>query len=169
MTDALGRPKPVELSHDPRFAGRIRRLAATSVVALGVIWALAALTLETSAADLTALAIGWALMPTVLVASLAWPSLRYLLVVPATSVTLSLLAIVAWSLPPNPIAAMGWLLVTGGVALGGVLGLWFWYRLAPVPASLDHPFSPARIGLIAVHVALVVVGIALAAFPQVIG
>jgi hypothetical protein len=54
-------------------------------------------------------------------------------------------------------------LVTAGVLLGGVLGLWFWYRLLPVPAALDDPFSRGRWTLIAVHVSLIVVGLVLAA------
>jgi hypothetical protein len=43
-----------------------------------------------------------------------------------------------------------------------LLGLWFWYRLLPVPASLDDPFSPGRWTLIAVHIAAIVVGVVLA-------
>jgi hypothetical protein len=52
-----------------------------------------------------------------------------------------------------------------GIGLGGVMGLWLWYRLLPVPAALAHPFSPARWLLITVHVSLIVVGMALAALP----
>ncbi|MCJ7709607.1 MAG: hypothetical protein MUQ32_02145, partial [Chloroflexi bacterium] len=57
----------------------------------------------------------------------------------------------------------GWLLMTIGVGLGGVLGLWLWFRLMPVPAALDDPLAPGRWALIGVHVALVVIGLALAA------
>jgi hypothetical protein len=53
--------------------------------------------------------------------------------------------------------------MTIGVGLGGVLGLWLWFRLAPVPAALDDPLAPGRWGLIAVHVALVAIGWSLAA------
>jgi hypothetical protein len=53
--------------------------------------------------------------------------------------------------------------VTAGILLGSLLGLWFWYRLLPVPASLDDPFSPGRWTLVTAHIALIVVGLALAA------
>ena len=165
MTDVMRRSTPIELSGDRRFAGRVRRLAATSVVALGLIWGLATLTLEVSAVERTALLSGWVLMPTVLIASLWRPQLRYLLVIPATSVTLALMAIVAWALPANPVAALGWVLVTLGVAMGGMMGLVFWYRIIPVPAALDAPFSRGRLGLIGLHVSLIAVGLGLAAMP----
>jgi hypothetical protein len=116
-----------------------------------------------------ALLAGWALMPAVLFASLARPMLRYGLTLPATLVTLGLLAIAFSWLPASPLAAAGWLLVLAGVALGGTMGLWLWYRLLPVPPALAHPFSPARWTLIGVHVALIVVGIVLASTSLVTG
>jgi hypothetical protein len=64
-------------------------------------------------------------------------------------------------LPTDRVAAAGWLLMTGGVALGGGLGLWLWYRLLPVPASLDDPFSCGRWALVALHVGLIVAGYAI--------
>ena len=165
MADLVGRRPSVELSTDPRFAGRVRRLALTSVVALGLIWAVAVATVEIPALIGAALAAGWFLMPAILVTSLADPRWRYGLVVPASMVGISLLAIsVAWP-PAPPLAAAGWVMMTGGVLLGGVLGLWFWYRLLPVPTSLDDPFSPGRLALIRAHVALIVVGLVLAASP----
>jgi hypothetical protein len=164
---AQPRPTPRELSADPSFERRVRRLAVVSAVALGLVWALAISTLDAPlAVDLAFLA-GWMLMPLTLVASLARPRLRYGLVVPASLVSVGLGAVsVAW-LPPDPVAAIGWLLMTAGVALGGALGLWLWYRLLPVPVALDDPFAPARWALIAVHVVLVVVGFVLAALPTV--
>ena len=166
MSTALaGRRLPVELSADPVFARRVRRLGLVSLVALGVVWGLAVTTLEAPPPVEGALLAGWALMPAVLFASLAWPMLRLGLTLPATLVTLGLLAITAGWLPDAPIAAAGWVLMLGGVALGGAMGLWLWYRLLPVPAVLAHPFSPARWLLIGVHVALIVVGMALAALP----
>lgn len=169
MSEVLRLPRPVELSDDGRFAGRVRRLAATAVVALGAIWWLAAATLDAPAAVGAALMLGWALMPTVLAASLARPFLRYALVVPASLVSVGLLAIcVAW-LPPQPIAAAGWVSITVGVLLGGVGGVWFWFRLLPVPSALDEPFSSGRLALIGLHVALIVAGIVLAATPLVGG
>lgn len=162
-TDAVGRRAPVELGDDPRMAGRIRRLAATASVALGLIWGLATLTRDPSWPIGAALLAGWALMPTVLLASLRWPLLRYALVVPAGLVGLGLLGICFTTLPDAPVTAAGWILVTAGVALGGVLGLWFWYRLLPVPAALDDPFGPMRWGLIGIHVGLIVLGLILVA------
>jgi hypothetical protein len=162
-TDALLRHQPIELSADPRFASRVKRLAATSVVALGLIWTLAVVTLDAPQLLSMALAAGWLLMPATLFASLARPRLRYALVAPASLVGLGLLAIAAWWLPADPVAGTGWLLMTAGVLLGGFLGIWFWMRLLPVPPALDNPFSRGRWALIAVHIALIIVGLGLAA------
>ncbi len=161
--EALGRPTPIELTGDRRVKRRVVRLAATSIVALGLIWGLATATLEVPAEIGAILALGWFLMPAVLLWSLAAPGARYLLIVPASLVTVGLLAICIGWLPSPPIAAAGWVLITAGVALGGVLGLWFWYRIAPVPSALDDPYAPGRWALIGVHVGLIVVGWALAA------
>jgi hypothetical protein len=160
---ALGRAVPIELTGDRRIRGRVMRLAVVSLVALGLVTGLAAVTLDVPAAVLAALALGWVLMPAVLAWSLREPRARYLLVVPSSLVTLGLLAICIGWMPASPIAAGGWLLMTLGVGLGGTLGLWLWYRLAPVPSALDDPVAPGRWALIAVHVALVAVGWALAA------
>jgi hypothetical protein len=154
---------PVELTRDPRFERRIRRLTVVSAVALGLIWVMAVATLEAPLAVDSVLAAGWLLMPSTLVASLLSPRLRYGLVVPASLVSVGLLAVCLGWLPADPVVALGWLLVTAGVALGGGLGLWFWYRPLPVPARLDDPFSTGRWGLIGVHVTLVVTGFVLAA------
>ena len=159
----MARPRAVELSDDRRFAGRVRRLALVASIALGVIWALAASTLAAPPPVEISLVAGWILMPTVLAASLALPALRYALVVPATLVSGGLLAICAWWLPAAPLPATGWMLMTAGIALGGLLGLWFWFRLLPVPDSLHDPFAPGRIVLIKVHIGLIVVGGLLAA------
>jgi hypothetical protein len=131
-------------------------------VALGLIWGLAVTTLEAPAGVGIALGVGWLLMPMTLVASLARPRLRYALVVPASLVSLGLLAVSIGWLPSDPPAAAGWLLMTGGVIFGGGLGLWFWYRLLPVPRVLDGPLSRGRWGLIGLHVALIVAGFGLA-------
>jgi hypothetical protein len=161
--EAFGRPVPVELSGDPRMGRRVRRLAATSVVALGLIWALARTTLGIPAAIEGLLLAGWVLMPSSLVLSLAVPRTRYLLAVPASLVTVGLAWICLEWLPAAPLAAAGWLLLTGGIALGGWLGIWLWYRAVPVPAWLDDPEAPGRWTLIAIHVGLVAIGWTLAA------
>jgi len=163
MDEALARSRPIELTAHPRFAPRVKRLAATSAVALGLVWGLAVTTLSAPPLVLASLAAGWVLMPTMLFASLARPRLRLGLPVPASLVGVALLAISAFWLPSDRIAATGWPLITFGVALGGVLGMWFWFRLAPVPAGLDDPYSPGRWALIGIHVGLIVVGLALAA------
>jgi predicted RecA/RadA family phage recombinase len=158
---ASRRIPPVELSTDERFGGRVRRLAATSVVALGLIFGVAVLTLDAPLTVDAMLLGGWISMPAVLAASLPRPSLRYLLVAPATLVTGGLAAIsVAW-LPANPLAAVGWVSITVGVALGNLMGAWFWFRTFPVPAALDGPFAPARLRVIRIHVTLIVIGLAL--------
>lgn len=161
--EALGRAVPIELTDDRRIRHRVLRLAAVSLVALGLMAGLVAATLEAPPAVLAGLVLGWVLMPVVLALSLSELRVRYLLVVPSSLVTLGLLAICIGWLPASPMAAAGWLLMTVGVGLGGVLGLWLWFRLLPVPAALDDPLAPGRWALIAVHVALVVVGWALAA------
>jgi hypothetical protein len=160
---ALGRAVPVELTGDARVRNRVLRLAAVSLVALGLVTGLAAATLDAPAAVVASLAAGWILMPTVLAWSVRDPRARYLLVVPSSLVTLGLLAICLGWMPASAVAAAGWLLIAIGVGFGGVLGLWLWFRLLPVPAALDDPLAAGRWALIAVHVGLVVIGWALAA------
>lgn len=160
---AIPRQVPVELSADARMAGRIKRLGFVSLVALGLIWTLAIASLDAPMVVTGALAAGWALMPTILFASLSRPRLRYGLVLPGSLVGFGLLAICFWWLPADPLAAAGWLSITVGVSMGSALGLWFWFRLLPVPAGLDDPYSTGRLGLIWVHVALIVGGLGLAA------
>jgi len=160
---ALGRAVPVELTGDQHIRHRVLRLAAVSLVALGLVCGLGAATLEAPPAILASLALGWVLMPTVLAWSLREQQARYLLVVPSSLVTLGLLAICVGWMPASALASTGWMLMTIGVGLGGVLGLWLWFRVVPVPAALDDPLAPGRWALIAVHVGLVVIGWALAA------
>ena len=125
----------VEMTGDTRFAVRVVRLAATSVVALGLIWGFQAATLETNPFIVIGLAAGWALMPALLVASLRWPVVRYGLVLPSTLVSVGLVAICLTALPPDWDAArVGWLMTTAGVLMGGVLGLWFWVPSGARPA-----------------------------------
>ena len=152
----------VEMTRDARFGVRVIRLAATSVVALGLIWGFQFATLQTPAFVGICLAAGWLLMPVLLIASLRWPVARYGLALPSTLVGGGLIAICLTALPAEWGAArVGWLMTTAGVLMGGGLGLWFWFRLAPVPRFLDDPFSPGRWTLVAVHVVLIVVGLAL--------
>ena len=152
----------VEMTRDSRFGVRVIRLAATSVVALGLIWGFQLATLQTPAFVGICLAAGWGLMPVLLTASLRWPLARYGLAIPSTLVGVGLVAICLTALPADWGAArVGWLMTTAGVLMGGALGLWFWFRLAPVPRFLDDPFSPGRWALVAAHIALIVVGLAL--------
>jgi hypothetical protein len=154
------REPPLELSADARFAGRIRRLAATSVFGLGAIALLSAATLDAPRAVDAALVGGWVLMPVLLAFSLRRPLVRYALVVPSTLVGVGLVVLCLVALPHgDPVAVAGWLLVTAGVLVGGWLGLWFWFRIVPVPAVLDDPFSRGRWALIGLHVALILVGL----------
>jgi hypothetical protein len=165
VVSAPARPaRQIELSADPTFSRRVRRLGLVSLVAPGLIWWLAATRLPVPPLLLAALFAGWWLMPAVLFASVPSPALRPLLIVPATLITVPVLAIVVWRLPDQPVAAFGWGLIAVGLLLGGVLGGWFWFRWAPVPAALHDPFSPARWGLIVVHVGCIILGFALAAW-----
>lgn len=154
---------PLELSPDARFRRRVVRLSIVSAVALGIIWWLATATPGIPAAVGLPFLAGWLLMPLTLVASLARPRLRYGLVVPTSLVSIGLLAVVVGWPPAEGVALAGWVLMLLGVALGGGLGLWFWYRLLPVPAGLDDPFSPARWALVGLHIALTVAGMVLVA------
>ncbi len=151
----------VEMTADPGFSRRIRRLAFVSLIALWLVWLLAFSTTDLRWAISVCLAAGWLLMPAVLVASLRWPVLRYALAAPSLLVGVSLLALCVSALPEQAVARTGWLLLTAGIWFGGALGLWFWFRWAPVPPALDNPFSPGRWTLVGMHVALVVVGLAL--------
>jgi hypothetical protein len=153
--------EPVELTSDREFARRIVRLALTSSIALGLVWLLATVTLDTSLSVRASLALGWVTMPSLLFLSLRRPRLRYALAIPSTLVAVPLLIICASSLPEEPVARSGWLLLTAGILSGGVLGVWFWFRWLPVPDWLHAPFSTGRWALVALHVALVVSGIGL--------
>ena len=169
MAEALARRVPVELTADRGMSRRVRRLGFVSLFALGLIWALAITTLRAPWVVGAALAGGWVLMPSILFASLSRPRLRYGLVVPASLLGGGLLAILIWWLPTSAIAAAGWVLMAAGIALGGVLGLWFWYRWLPVPNTLDNPYSRGRWALISLHVALIVTGWVLAATLLLVG
>ncbi len=140
---------------------RIIRLASVSAVALGLIWWLAVDRTAAPAAATRALFAGWLLMPTVLVASLSHPVATRLLVVPSTLVTLPLAGMVALGWSPDGVARIAWAAIAGGVLLGGILGLWLWLGAFPRPKPLRDPRSPIRWALIVVHVAPIVVGLAL--------
>lgn len=131
-----------------------------SGIMLGLITLLAALSADASPLVVAALSLGWILMPTLLHISMARPRARYLLALPATLVAVGLLSL-ASNLDAGSVVVSGWWLVTAGVLFGGGLGTWFWYRIMPVPESLDDPFSIGRITLIAIHVALILVGLGL--------
>jgi hypothetical protein len=162
---ALLKRTGIEMSDDETFLPRVRRLAAVSSVALGLIWLLAVLTTEPHhpAVDI-ALFAGWVAMPAILWGSTRRPSLRPLVFLPSALVTLGLMALCLTALPDDAMARTGWLLVTGGILFGGVLGGWFWFRWFPVPQSLDAPFSTGRWALIWAHVAMIVTGLALVIF-----
>lgn len=154
-------PRSVELSPDPAFAHRVRRLAVVSAIALGLLWWLARAMPGVPRAVPLALLGGWILMPLTLAASLRWAPVRVLVALPATLVGGALVAISFLALPRGGVARAGWITITAGVLLGGFLGAWFWYRWLPVPASLDDPFARGRKALIGVHAALIVIGLLL--------
>ena len=145
----------VELTSDPLFARRVRRLVVVSAVALGLISWLAIRSGGPRAA-VVLLVLAWAFMPAVLAASLSRPRLRYALVLPATLVTLGLVGMV---LSTDGAEMIGWILVTLGIAVGGSLGMWLWYRWFPVPYVLDDPYGVPRLMLLSVHIVLVISGV----------
>jgi hypothetical protein len=141
----------------------VLRLALTSLVALGVIFALWAESRRGGVLVGVALAAGWVLMPAILLVSLRRSSARFALAVPATLVGGGLIAISAANSAGPPVEEMGWLLMSAGVLFGGVLGAWFWFRVLPVPRHLRDPDAPGRWLLIAIHVGLIVAGMCLVA------
>lgn len=147
----------VELTDDPLFAHRVRRLVAVSAVALGVITGLA-LASDAPTWSVVLLATGWVLMPVILAASLNRPTLRYGLIVPASVVTVGLLGVLVST---DGAAVLGWAMITAGILLGGTLGMWFWYRLMPVPYELSDPYGAPRIALVGLHIGLVLAGMAI--------
>ena len=154
----------IEMSGDRTFLPRVRRLAGVSSVALGAIWLLAVTTARPhhGAID-AALFAGWITMPAVLWASIRRSSVRPFVFLPSALVTIGLFALCLTALPSDATARMGWLLVTGGILFGGVLGGWFWFRWFPVPPVLDDPFSPGRWTLVGAHITMIVVGLSLVA------
>lgn len=162
----------IEMTADRAFARRVVRLTITSALALGAVWALAHAGGRLLPAIGYLLVGGWVLMPAVLLASLRRPRLRYALVAPATLVTVALVALAVTTASRDSAAAAAWALVAGGALLGDMLGIWFWFRLLPVPLALHDPFSRGRWALVWLHVALVVSGLLLVgadviAHPQV--
>jgi hypothetical protein len=136
---------------------RVVRLAVTSVIALGLILGLWAVNRPGGPWVGAALGAGWALMPAVLLLMLRVPKARYALVVPSTLISVALVDVAL------VVRSAGWAMVASGILLGGLLGAWFWFRLLPVPRPLRDPFGPGRWALIAVHVGLIVAGMALVA------
>lgn len=157
---------PTEMTNDPRFRRRIERLVLISAAALGVITLLVVWAANTGWVATGLMLAGWVTMPTLLAASLSRPHLRYLLAVPATIVSASLL-VVAIGLDGSAWARAGWWSMAAGVLAGGALGAWFWYRWVPVPRPFDEPFSRGRWALIAVHAGLVIAGGAVVALAEV--
>jgi hypothetical protein len=153
LTTASG----VELTTDRLFAHRIRRLVVISTVALGAIFGLA-LADDAEVWMVVLLGIGWATMPTILALSLRRPLLRYALLVPATAVSIGLVGVTLSASEPT---GGGWLLITLGILLGGTLGAWFWFRWFPVPRAFDDPYGVPRVALVGLHIALVLIGIAM--------
>jgi hypothetical protein len=147
----------VELTTDRLFKHRVRRLVVVSTVALGVIWGLAFVE-DAEVWVLVLLGIGWVLMPTILALSLGRPLLRYALLVPATAISTGLIGMTIMAPDSTDV---GWLLITLGVVVGGVLGAWFWFRWLPVPRVLDDPYGTGRVALVGLHTGLVIIGVAI--------
>jgi hypothetical protein len=158
---------PVEMSRDPGFTRRIKRLIAVSATALGPISFLVIFTGHADRAASGLMVAGWIAMPALLAASLRKPRWRYLLIIPAGLVSASLLT-VALGYDGATLSRIGWWVILAGVLAGGTLGGWFWYRWAPVPRSLDGPLAIGRWMLIVVHAGLVVVGVLLVALGEVL-
>ncbi len=146
----------VELTRDRAFTGRVRRLVGISLVMLGVITWLA-ITDEAATWIVILMLVGWLLMPSLLLLSLRRPKLRYGLLLPGSSFSL---AVLGMALQAPGAQALGWWLIAVGLLIGGTAGVWFWMRWLPVPTPFDDPYGWPRLGVIGVHAALVVAGIA---------
>jgi hypothetical protein len=159
MTSAMSRGgvQRIELSPDAAFARRVVRLATVSAIMLGVIWWLSR---ERGASPMASawLLAGWIAMPLLLAVSLWQPVLRLLLIVPSTLVTAGVLLA---AMTAEPRSHAGWLALLAGLLLGDVLGVWLWLGVAPSRGEWADPFSPSRWAAIGVHVALVLVGVAI--------
>ncbi|MEA2002106.1 MAG: hypothetical protein U9N84_09525 [Actinomycetota bacterium] len=160
MSSFSAEPISLEMTTDPGFLRRIKRLILVSSVALGLICLLVLSTADVGWVPTSLIIGGWVSMPVLLAGSLSRPELRYLLTVPAGLVSVALF-VVALGFDGSGSARLGWWAMTAGVLTGATLGAWFWYRWVPVPQALDEPFSRGRWALIAVHAGLVVVGGAL--------
>ena len=146
----------VELTSDPAFTRRIRRLGWVSVFALGLL-TLLAIGDHAATWAVVLMVVGWALMPSLLFLSIGNPVLRYALLLPGTSFPLGVLGM---ALGTVGTASAGWWLVAAGLTLGGAQGMWFWFRWIPVPRLFDDPFGRPRLAVIGAHVVLLVIGIA---------
>jgi hypothetical protein len=153
-------PWPIE---DGRFARRVHRLRNTSAVALGLIWLLAERSMHAPIVVRVSLIAGWVLMPLLLTLSPRWPSLRFALALPSGLVFAGLIAVCGLS-AGDGLLRLGWPLVTSGIGLGGVMGMWFWFGWLPIPQRLVDPFSTGRMTLISIHIALITMGLGLVAF-----
>lgn len=157
---AFSRGAPgVELTHDPPFEARIRRLSVVSLIALGAITGLA-IRDGASTTVVLLLTTGWVLMPTVLRASLRRPGLRYALSIPATLVAGGLTLFSTTLSGNGDPAVVGWWMITVSLWFGAALGMWLWYRWIPVPRWLDAPFGLGRLVLVTLHIGGVLIGIA---------
>jgi hypothetical protein len=151
-----GRQPSIELTTDPFFAHRVRRLVWISSIALGVI-ALLAIRSDAPGWSIVMLVAGWVLMPMILALSLRRPKVRYGLVIPASLVTLGLLGPVTVSIGAS---LVGWVMILVGILVGATLGMWFWYRWLPVPHGFNDPYGARRMVLIGAHIGLVLFGVA---------
>ena len=170
MTSVLLRPKvdaPVEMTTDPGFVKRVNRLVAISATALGLIFFLAVATTDAGWMAYGLLLTGWVSMPTLLARSVTRPAWRYLLTIPASLTTVGVM-IVALGYDGSVLATLGWWSIAAGLGVGGTLGAWFWYRWMPVPRIFDRPFSAGRWALIATHAGLVLLGVGLVFFAEVL-
>ena len=143
-----------------RMARRIRRLTLVSAIALGIIWWLSTGTTYAAMPTRLALALGWLVMPTVLLARLRLPRARLGLALPSTLVTVALAAISIAAWRDGSATAPGWSLLLLGITLGDLLGGWLWFGVLPVPPGLRDLGSVARWLLILAHVGPLVAGLA---------
>lgn len=156
---------PVEMTTDPGFTARIRRLIGVSIVALGSITLLVFVVADAGWLPTALLISAWVLMPALLAYSLSKPVWRYLLALPAVAASVALLLVAIESTGPSW-AWAGWWMMTIGVLSGGSLGTWFWYRWLPVPRPLDEPFSRGRWVLVSIHAGLIATGWLLVFFAE---
>lgn len=133
--------------------GRLTRLSWVGATFLLLITVLAATRTTAQWWIVAMLGSGWLTMTPSLLATRHNPRHLSWVLVPSGLVATGLVGLCITALPAAMPARVGWIMLTVGIWLGVALGLWLWFRLAPIPEVLRDPVGPGRWALITLHVA----------------